>query len=311
MSEFYQVTPAIAQTLRKAKLSAAEWKIWSYLVEIDPWGNRYEKVETLSLLAACNVSKATYYRAIAKFQEEKIFDFQDNGFNVRNLHGVRSLKNEKTVAEMRQTGKISDSQNCENSLKNEKTVAEMRQLSQNCENGGSKVALGNDSGMPQISSDQLDRSEDHDLIFFENKNADTALRAATENLSDFEKQIYSCTDEAITGTDDLKPDQEAEDIKSLTKVISPIGGESPRRALEDFILKSMNFAPRDRTAYFAKFTQANWEKWEGKFKPPISPPPPLFVPEIVEVAPPDSEEVRQAMAQIRASLGIKEKAKCN
>jgi hypothetical protein len=165
--EFYPITPTAAKKLRKANLTASEWKIWSYLVEVDPWGDRYHEVETMNLLSACEVSKATYYRAIAKFQEEKIFDFQDKGFNIRNLNGISKIKDEKNVSEMR----THQSQNCDDFLKNEKVVAEMRQLSQNCENRGSKLAPSKDSETPKISldlKDQLDRSDQDDFLNFEN-----------------------------------------------------------------------------------------------------------------------------------------------
>ena len=305
MSEFYQVTPTIAQVLRKANLTASEWKIWSYLVEVDPWGSRYEKVDTLEVMASCNVSKATYYRAIGKFQDEKIFDFQDNGFNVRNLHGVRSLRNEKTVSELRQTVKISESQNCENSLRIETKVSEMRQLSQDCENRGSKVALSIESGSPHIYSDYSEDIKDRsdDFIFFENANSENsqvAIASKNPKLDDTDK----C---------DLKPVDESKDKESPVKVINPIDGDSLRRALEDFILKSMSFSPRDRIAYFAKFTAADWEKWEVKFKPPTLPifVSNIFVPEVVEIADPDSPKVQEAIAKIKTALGIKEKSKCN
>ena len=305
MSEFYQVTPNVAKALRKANLTASEWKIWSYLVEIDPWGDRYEEVETMAVMSSCNVSKATYYRAIGKFQDEKIFDFQDKGFNVRNLHGVRSLRNEKTVSELRQTAKNSESQNCENSLRIETKVSEMRQLSQDCENRGSKTALSNESGSPQISSDYSEDLKDRsdDFVFFENadsENSQIVITSENPNLDDADK----C---------DLKTDDESKDRISPVKVINPIAGDSPRRALEDFILKSMSFSPRDRTAYFARFTPTDWEKWEVKFKPPTLPiiGTNIFVPEVVEIPDLDSPKVKEAIAQIKAALGIREKSKCS
>lgn len=67
---FYPLTPQQANKLRKAKLTAAEWRIWSYLVECDPWGDRYQDLDTFTAMSECDVSKATFYRAIAKFQEE-------------------------------------------------------------------------------------------------------------------------------------------------------------------------------------------------------------------------------------------------
>jgi len=267
MSEFYQVTPKVAKALRKAKLTAAEWKIWSYLVEIDPWGDRYEEVDTLSVMSACEVSKPTYYRAIAKFQDEKIFDFQDKGFNVRNLHGVRSLKNEKTVSGMRQTDKISDSQNCENSLKNEKTVSEMRQLSQNCENQSPKVAPSNDSGTPQISSDLSDYSEDrsNDFSNFSNANSEisqVAIAAENPKLDNAQK----C---------DFKPVDESKDIKSPVKAIAPVEVDSARREIEDFVIskRGLEFSnPERRKGYFDKFSVDDWDNWEFQMKPKASPP---------------------------------------
>ncbi|MFN7467995.1 MAG: hypothetical protein ACK5S8_09595 [Pseudanabaena sp.] len=33
----------------------------------------------------------------------------------------------------------------------------------------------------------------------------------------------------------------------------------------------MQVCPSDRYAYFARFKPEDWEKWEGKFKPKVSP----------------------------------------
>jgi hypothetical protein len=108
INNFYPITPEVSRKLRQGKLTAAEWRIWSYLIEIDPWGDIYKDIDTLTVMAECDVSKATFYRAIAKFQELELFDIQDKGISIRNLKGVSSLKNETPVSEMRQ-----DSQNCE------------------------------------------------------------------------------------------------------------------------------------------------------------------------------------------------------
>jgi len=290
--DFYPITPAAAQKLRKANLTASEWKIWSYLVEVDPWGDRYHEVETISLLSACEVSKATYYRAIAKFQEEKIFDFQDKGFNVRNLNGIAKIKNEKIVSELRKP----DSQNCENSRKNEKVVAKMRQLSQDCENRDSKVAYSNESKSPQIYSDQLDQidqSIDQDFVNFENSEKSELTQVANLLADKIDDSRLVCNDELANVP---------------TASLIPVDGDSFRRRVEDFILKSRNFAPRDRTAYFSRFTPENWQDWEAKYKATLSQPSSMykpFVPKQVEVASPDSAAVKDAIAEIRKSLGIK------
>jgi len=290
--DFYPITPTAAQKLRKANLTASEWKIWSYLVEVDPWGDRYHEVETMSLLSACEVSKATYYRAIAKFQDEKIFDFQDKGFNVRNLNGIKKIKDEKVVSKLR----IPDSQNCENSLKNEKVVAEMRQLSQNCENQDSKVAPSKESESPQISSDlsdQLDRSIDRDFVDFQNSEKSELTQVANLLTDKIDDSRLVCNDELANVP---------------TASLIPIDGDSFRRRVEDFVLKSRNFAPRDRTAYFSRFSTDNWHEWEAKYKATLTQPSSMykpFVPEQVEIASPNSPTVQDAIAEIRKSLGIK------
>jgi hypothetical protein len=298
--DFYPLVASTAQKLRNAKLTASEWTIWSYLVEIDPWGNRYHEVETLEVMEKCKVSKATYYRAIAKFQDNEIFDFQDKGFNVRNLQGTYSLKNEKTVSEMRQLSQKTESQNCENSLKNEKTVSEMRQLSQNCENHGSKVAPSKDSETPKISldlKDQLDRSDQDDFLNFE--NTDATLRAASST------EIAKTTPQGI---DDSSPDYIDGLANMPTDSTTTINGDLFRRRVEDFILKSLKLSPRDRIAYFSRFTPENWQDWEAKYKANLTQPSSMykpFVPEQVEIASPDSPAVQDAIAEIRKSLGIK------
>jgi len=106
------------------------------------------------------------------------------------------------------------------------------------------------------SRDQ-DRSDDFD--FSKNSQFPKHLEA-----------IASCVDEVVENCD-LKPVEETEGTKSPKKAISPIAVDSPRRALEDFILKSLQVCPSDRYAYFARFKPEDWEKWEGKFKPKVSP----------------------------------------
>jgi hypothetical protein len=79
--KFYPLTGDVTTKLRKGKLTAAEWRIWSYLVEIDPWGDRYQDIDSLDVMSKCNCSRATFYRAIAKFQEidviPKYFEIKD------------------------------------------------------------------------------------------------------------------------------------------------------------------------------------------------------------------------------------------
>jgi len=179
MKNFYPVTPEVSRILRAAKLTAAEWRIWSYLIEIEPWGDAYQDVSTLTVLQNCDVSKATYYRAIAKFQELELFDFQDKGISIRNLRGVSSLKNETAVSKMRQ-----QSQECDSSLKNETTVSKTRQPSQKRENQPPKPLQHNDSSVPHTIQTYTDFKKT--LSDGERENF---LNFVREKTKDFSPQI--------------------------------------------------------------------------------------------------------------------------
>jgi hypothetical protein len=43
-------------------------------------------------MQVCDCSKVTFYRAIAKFQELGLFDFQDKGICFKNETGVSKMK---------------------------------------------------------------------------------------------------------------------------------------------------------------------------------------------------------------------------
>jgi hypothetical protein len=43
---FYPLTIVINRKLRAAKLTAAGWRIWMYLVELEPWADKIACLET-------------------------------------------------------------------------------------------------------------------------------------------------------------------------------------------------------------------------------------------------------------------------
>ena len=117
----------------------------------------------------------------------------------------------------------------------------------------------------------------------------------------------------------IDPDDENTYAEPEGKIESKIAPEKPkgsaevesfRRRVEDFVLQTLNksFPSEERrAAYFRKFDAKSWRKWEADYreatKPQVAYKP--FVPEKVEVAPPDSPVVKEAWAKIKATLGIK------
>jgi hypothetical protein len=144
--QFYPFTPSMAKKLREAGLSAAEWRFWAYLTEQDPWGDRYKELDPLDIMRECGISKATYYRAKAKFQELGLFDFQESKVSVRNLEGISKMRREAQKSD-------STLKNETATLKNETAKLEMRQESQERENQTLHPVPSKDSKTLQTNSD--------------------------------------------------------------------------------------------------------------------------------------------------------------
>ncbi len=81
------LTPHVRDKLLSANLTAAQWRIWCYLVSLDPFGDRGAKFLPAELMLKCGVKRATYFAAKAKFQKLGLFDFRDGVTKVFNLQG--------------------------------------------------------------------------------------------------------------------------------------------------------------------------------------------------------------------------------
>ncbi|MEG4294570.1 hypothetical protein Q5692_37775 [Microcoleus sp. C2C3] len=143
--QFYPFTPSMAKKLREAGLSAAEWRFWSYLTEQDPWGDNYKELDPLDIMRECGMSKATYYRAKAKFQELGLFDFQESKACVRNLEGISKMRREAQKSE-------SSLKNETALLKNDTAKLEMRTNPQKTEKKSLRPLPSKDSATLQTYS---------------------------------------------------------------------------------------------------------------------------------------------------------------
>jgi hypothetical protein len=165
---FFKFTQEAAEKLMKINLTAAEWKVWCFLVTSVPYGDSYKKLpSTLEILSKCNVGKSTFYRAIAKLQEAEIFDFQEDGFSARNLSAVSSPRSGTTFPDLGQ-----NSQDWENSAESGTTVPDLGQLSQDGENQAPKPAPRKEPTVPQtIKTNKTNKiSSDCNEIFEEINN---------------------------------------------------------------------------------------------------------------------------------------------
>jgi len=130
MEKFYPLTPSMSQKLRKSKLTKHEMALWLYLIEKDPFGDRYWQMpSTLEITTELEMSKASYFRARARLQELELFDFQEQRVDCRNLTGVSKMRPESQKRD-------SKSQKCDSK-------------SQKCDFESLEPLLDKDSGTPQ------------------------------------------------------------------------------------------------------------------------------------------------------------------
>ncbi|MBD1864531.1 MULTISPECIES: hypothetical protein [Trichocoleus] len=86
-----QIDSALINQLLHMKLSAAEWSLYMYLVDLDPFGDRFKDLPKLSdILDQLELSKATFYRTIAKFQCEGLYEFDEKRTRGRNPNGSKA-----------------------------------------------------------------------------------------------------------------------------------------------------------------------------------------------------------------------------
>ena len=289
MSKFYQLeTDEWLKASKELKLS--ELRVLYYLRTLDPFGQHPVKFRVIDLAKNLECGKGTISKAIQRLSELGYINLEIVEAIATLTTKSKRFPTENQVSYRKQsTGNIGFPQETEFPTEN---IGFLQETSMSDRKPDSpQIGSGQASVFSKINSDQSrkdlrDRSDE--IIFSENANSENspiAIAIENEKVDDADK----C---------DLKPIQETEDRISPVKHINPVEGDSPRRALEDFILKQMKFTPRDRTAYFAKFTTKDWQEWEIKFKPPAnesnSPAFKAFVPEAIEVIPPDV-----ALANIR------------
>lgn len=150
MAQFYPMTEEVLSRIYAANFTAAEWRLWSYLVIFDPWGDHYEDLpDTFEIMQKVGIKKSTFYAAIAKFQEFNLFDFQSKSMSFRNLMGFTRIRKE-----FQNSG--NDSEISENSPKNRKEFQEFGENSRTLENQQPEALSSKDSSSPQTIQTNTD-----------------------------------------------------------------------------------------------------------------------------------------------------------
>ncbi len=136
-----------------ASLTAAEWRMWLYLVTLDPFGDVGAKYDAEALMNFCKIQKSTYFAAKAKFIKLGLFEFVEGAPKVRNLSGSkanhRSEASEPSSKGSEQRSEIVDF-NSEVSTRHSE-ISELQTL---------ETMLTWDSGIPHTLSDIIQTLSD-------------------------------------------------------------------------------------------------------------------------------------------------------
>ncbi|PPS41937.1 hypothetical protein [Chroococcidiopsis sp. TS-821] len=166
--QFFMLTPNVRDKLLDANLTAAEWRVWCYLVSLDPFGDRGAKFSPAELMLRCGIKKSTYFATKAKFQKLGLFDFKDGTTKVYNLqsHPVDTEESDHSQQQQVIESKIleSESKILESEskiLESESKILEseskiLESESKILENQRPKAAFSKDSSTPQTNQTYTD-----------------------------------------------------------------------------------------------------------------------------------------------------------
>lgn len=244
--DFYSLRPEVVKSIAKHGMSKAESKLFYYLLQLDPFGDRPIKVKVAEILLATGIGKTAYHQAIAKFEQLGWFDFKHTDVYISNLSCVR-----KSAKANRKFGKT------------EKQSAKTDSRFGKTEFRDTESAQGEEPFSPHTDLIPIHNDPDLDDEIFED----------SENSEISEEETLATLQANLDAENcDLRPDQDGELTNTPEEVVTAINGDSCRRKLEDFILRSLQVSPQNRAAYFARFKPEDWQKWEIRFKPSSSPP---------------------------------------
>ena len=273
------------------QLTEAELRVYLYLRTLDPFGDRKLTIDTSVISEQIGLVRRTVQKCLKSLESKKLIDWEVVVSKISTHSANVGSPSERRIAKRTQDRQGERRIAKANVGSPRRTQDRQQPL---------EVNEGNDSKTPHPSSSFINLSQsDQDDVFLNFENTEAALWAP--NLT----PIAQASPQQI---DDSSPDC-IDDLANMpTDSTTPIDGNLFRHRVEDFVLKSLKFSPRDRTAYFSRFTPENWQDWEAKYKATLTQASSMyqaFVPEQVEVASPDSPAVQDAIAEIRKSLRIK------
>ncbi|MDX2255559.1 MAG: hypothetical protein NW214_08600 [Pseudanabaenaceae cyanobacterium bins.39] len=286
-----------------SQLTNAQLRVYLHYKTLDPFGDRRVEICTKAIAETLGMTQRTVQLALNKLSSLGLLIWEKaKSFVRRSVDRLGDLQ----IAAAK-------------SGSSRRSVDRERQL-ELCLDAGSEVSQSS-SILFNLDHDQEDLQnseiletsieEDGEEISVEDALAEIRSAIADNPQGDAD---YPHDEDLLLNSED-DDSQEFEEILepetdlqlSTEEAIATGDGRSFRRRVEDFVLKTLGKSPKNRAAYFAKFSKASWQKWEADYRASLISPAPYkpYVPEKVEVAAPDSPVAQSAIAFIKQKLGMK------
>ena len=280
-----------------SQLTAAQLRVYLHYKTLDPFGDRRIEVCTKAIASKLGVTQRTVQRCLNKLVSLGLLAWQKaKSFVMRHQDRQGDIRIAKATSGSPRRHQCRE-----------------RQLELNL-GAGSEVSQ---SSSVFFNLNQLDQEEIFDFEDVENLDIDVDSEISVEDaIAEIRKALpheYLLLNNEDEVEQEIEENLEPKTDLQLTNVGNTNGtseGKPSRAAVEQFVLKTLNktFPNAARcAAYFAKFDSKSWKKWETDYKASLTPQAAYkpYIPEKVEVAPPNSPVVLSALAQMKKTLGIK------
>jgi hypothetical protein len=256
LSGFYQTPNHMAVKAIQAKLTSADWCVWSYLQMLDPFGDRFVDIPNPQEIAAIvGLSEKSVKRSIHKLEELGFYDTQIIAMKGKNLAGkaIRADKKpDKVVPEKTKLSK--PGQSCPEKDKVVPKKTKLSQKRQSCPNESSEPLPDKTSEVPHtihISSDLKDTTEETNCCVLEKFEDRLKIYGIHLYIFDEKSEIKNLAGFGIA------PNPKVSEIR---KIIEGMPEERAERAIAAFLAWLPNAKNvRCKYAAFASSLRENWQ----------------------------------------------------
>jgi DNA-binding Lrp family transcriptional regulator len=257
LSGFYQTPNHMAVKAIQAKLTSADWCVWSYLQMIDPFGDRFVDIPNPQEIAeTVGLSEKSVKRSIHKLEELGFYDTQIIAMKGKNLAGKSIRADKKLDKVVPKKTKLSETgQSCPQKDKVVPKKTKLSETGQSCPNQPPEPSPSKAFEVPHTI---------HTYSDLKNTTEDTNCGV----LKKFEEKLRYCGIHLYVFDENSEIKNYAGNgispnplMKGIREILKGMEEEEAERAIATF-LTWLSTAKNVRCKY-AAFASALRSKWKG------------------------------------------------